>query len=251
MPFYNPSQAIIETSKNELLKIVLWSAERTGVAEEPRLVLIGGWAVDAYNPYIGSIDIDLVTNNRTKGSLRHYLHNHEGYRYDDIFPFGKTVVKDTPHGPIILDFISFGSANPFEGHRNLSITLDILKENTETRQIRGGPSIAVPNRAVLVLLKLKAAWDRTYRLEHGIPYIDEQWELSKMVKDCADVLALIDPNYGGYEIDIEVLGREIERFWFLKDQIRRIPTLDAARERYGRMTAEDIRSTCDNLISIL
>ncbi|MDD5419025.1 MAG: hypothetical protein PHV57_04170 [Methanomicrobiaceae archaeon] len=26
--------------------------------------LIGGWAVDAYNPYVGSVDIDLVTTAR-------------------------------------------------------------------------------------------------------------------------------------------------------------------------------------------
>ncbi|MEN6517969.1 MAG: hypothetical protein ABFC38_07215 [Methanospirillum sp.] len=207
--------------------------------------------MDAYNPSPGSIDIDLVTNSRTKQSLMDHLYRTEGYRYDNRFPFGKTVLKETDHGPIIIDFISFDRRDSFEGHRDIPFTLDLLRGNVITKQIREGPLIAVPNRAVLVLLKLKAAWDRTHRLEHGTSYIDEQWERSKMVKDCADILALIDPDCGGHEIDIEILGREIERFRFLKGQIRRIPAIDTARERYDRMTAEAIRTVCDDLISIL
>ena len=251
MPPYNPNPAIIEASLRELRKIVEWTTTRAQAPEGALLVLIGGWAVDAYNPYLGSIDIDLVTNSRTKRSLMHHLNNHEGYRYNNQFPLGKTVLKETEHGPIILDFSSFGTENSFEGHRGIPFTLDILRGNTVTKRIRNGPEIAVPNRAVLVLLKLKAAWDRTYRIEHGIPLFDEQWERSKMVKDCADVLALIDPDCGGYEIDLEILGREIERFDFLREQLRRIPTIDAARERYERMTEKTILTVCDNLLSIL
>ena len=41
----------------------------------------------------------------------------------------------------------------------------------------------------------------------------------KKIKDCADILALIDPNRGGREIDLEILGREISRAGFLREVI--------------------------------
>ena len=118
-------------------------------------------------------------------------------------------------------------------------------------RVRGGTEIAVPNRSILVLLKLKSAWDRSYRIEHGNPIINEDHERSKWIKDCADLLALIDPDSGGREIDPEILGREVSRFKFLKDVIRRIPEIDPARERYGRMDPQAIQMICDNLISII
>lgn len=115
----------------------------------------------------------------------------------------------------------------------------------------GGAEIAVPNRSILILLKLKAAWDRSYRIEHGNPFINEEHERSKWIKDCADLLALIDPNSGGREIDLEILGREVSRFKFLKDVITQIPAIDPARKRYGRMELQAIQTVCDNLISII
>jgi len=47
--------------------------------DNPVTVLVGGWAVDAYNPWYGSIDIDLVTNNRTKHSLMRILVKERDY----------------------------------------------------------------------------------------------------------------------------------------------------------------------------
>jgi hypothetical protein len=66
MPIYNPGPVIIEASIAELQNIGIWLHDRDEDPTIPKTVLIGGWAVDAYNPYLGSVDIDLVTNSKTK-----------------------------------------------------------------------------------------------------------------------------------------------------------------------------------------
>ena len=252
MPIYNPGQAIIEASVTELRKIVLWVNDRDEDPTIPKTVLIGGWAVDAYNPYLGSVDIDLVTNSKTKNSLMYHLQTHEGYKYHNQFPFGKTVYREfSPHGSIILDFETRESPYPFEGHPDRPFTLDILTGNTIIKPVRGSVAMTVPNRAILLFLKLKAAWDRKYRIDHRTSF-DEQWEMGKMVKDCADILALIDPKAGGQEINIEILGNWVSQFSFLKELILRIPEIDPARIRYDeRMSVQTIRTMCLNLESVL
>lgn len=251
MPAYDPNPQIIQFSIQELEKIVSWINRKGGDLSSPNVILIGGWAVDAYNPYLGSVDIDLVTNSKTKQSLMYYLRTNEGYVYDRRFPLTKTVVKQTPlQQPIVLDFEKFGAPFRFEGHRDIPFTLDILTNNTVRKTIRGRAEIAVPNRAVLVLLKMKAAWDRSYRIDKGISY-DELYEKGKMIKDCSDILALIDPEHGQREIDLEIFGREISRVKFLKDILLRIPDIEAARDRYQMMTQQDIRRVCEDFVSIV
>jgi len=249
MPPYDPSQAIVEISVSELRKIALLLSERQEDRNDPGTVLIGGWAVDAYNPYFGSQDIDLVTDNETRLWLIDRLASGEGYTPQIHYP-SDTVKKVTPHGEIILDIIYRETPYPFEGHPEIPFTLDILTGNTVFRTIRGGAKIPVPNRSMLVLLKLKAAWDRSYRIISQRS-ADPAWERGKMIKDYADVLALIDPAYGGREIDLEILGAHISRFGFLKELILRIPNMYDVRERYQRMAEPDIRRLCEDFVSIL
>jgi len=66
-------QRIAAESLEELRFIFNWVRERVESAENPVTVLVGGWAVYAYNPWIGSIDIDLVTNGDTKDRLMRFL----------------------------------------------------------------------------------------------------------------------------------------------------------------------------------
>ena len=251
MPNFEISQEIIEISGQELKKIGDWNGRSNHDSAVPSMVLIGGWAVDAYNPYFGSVDIDLVTNRDSHHNLMYYLQQSEGYRYDVLYPFGKTVLKSTPYGTIILDFISKTKSYPFEGHPEIPFSFEILTNNIVMMRVRGGGEFAVPNRSILFFLKLKSAWDRSYRIEHGNPCINEDHERQKWIKDCADLLALLDPNSGGREIDLEILGREISRFGFLKDIITLLPSVDAARERYGRMDSQPVQTVCDDLISMI
>lgn len=249
MPDYNPGPEIIEASSAELLRIVSWINNQSPDPAARNVVLIGGWAVDVYNPYYGSVDIDLVMDSTTSRLLIAHLRTSEGYTPKIRYP-SDTVKKDTRYGEIILDSICREIPYGFEGHPEVPFTWDILTGNTVFRNVRGGAGIQVPNRSILVLLKLKAVWDRTYRILHQTS-LDIRYEGHKKNKDCADILALIDPARGGREIDLEILGSQISRAGFLKENILQIPDIDDVRKRYQRMTQQEIRRVCDNFISIL
>ncbi|MDG6258199.1 MAG: hypothetical protein QCH35_11465, partial [Methanomicrobiaceae archaeon] len=243
MPRYDPGQSVIERSLAELRTVVAWVNERDAGAPFPTTILIGGWAVDAYNPYVGSVDIDLVTNSTTRRSLMHHLVHHRGFHYRQ-YMHHKTVEKGSGAETVILDFYSRERPDPFEGGRG-ALVLDFLDGHTVTMPIRGDIRMAVPARGALLVMKLKAVWDRSFRYEHGRSS-DPEWEYSKCVKDNADVLALLDPAHGGHDLDLELLGGLLNRHPFLKGCIERLPELDDARDKYERMDRETIRRICED-----
>ncbi|CCJ36586.1 hypothetical protein BN140_1663 [Methanoculleus bourgensis MS2] len=247
---YSPSQEIIERSLAELRVIAEWIHARGEDPDNPEVILIGGWAVDAYNPYLGSVDIDLVTTGRIRHTLMHYLRSDHNFMPERQMNVVKSVAKMTPAGKIIQDFATQEAPQPFEGKPEVPFTFEILSGNTTRRRIRGGVEISIPTRAMLVVLKMKAAWDRSYRLEHGLSH-DEVWEEGKLVKDYADILALIDPAHGGHELDIECLGEHLNRYNFLKNCIEHLPRVNAAHERYAGMDRADVQRVCGDLLSIL
>jgi hypothetical protein len=250
MPPYNPGQEIIERSLAELRIIAEWSRARGEDPDNPEVILIGGWAVDAYNPYLGSVDIDLVTTGRIRHTLMHYLRSEHNFTPERQMNVVKSVAKMTPAGKIILDFATREAPQPFEGKPEVPFTFEILSGNTITREIRGGVEISIPTRAMLVVFKMKAEWDRSYRLEYGLSY-DEVWEEGKLVKDYADILALIDPAHGGHELDIECPGEHLNQYDFLRRCIEDLPRVDAAHERYARMNRAGVQRVCEDLLSIL
>lgn len=217
--------------------------------DDPTTVLIGGWAVDSYNSWFGSIDIDLITNNSTRKSLMYYLRTNRGFKPYRLAGLPTSVKKDTEAGPVIIDFASRQTHFSFEGMDTI-LDFNILEGNTETRIIRGGIEIAVPNRATLLVLKLKAIWDRHYRIVHGTSD-DIEWETGKLIKDHADILALIDFNYGGNQIEISVLGELIEKYPFLEESLTSVYDSDEGIQKYDRMSQNDAKTTIDRIISLV
>ena len=59
-------EPIADESLKELQIIFRWVQGRGGELTDSRIVLVGGWAVFAYNQYWGSVDIDLITENFEK-----------------------------------------------------------------------------------------------------------------------------------------------------------------------------------------
>jgi hypothetical protein len=123
-PEYN--QAIFNQSLSELKAIADWLEwmEKSGKIK-PLTVLIGGWAVYSYNPWYGSIDIDLVTNSKIKNRLMRQLLQDRYYRSDHSVP-PTTVYKEVKIGEDIqkirLDFGSRAKLNPFEGVQKKPLT---------------------------------------------------------------------------------------------------------------------------------
>lgn len=247
MPPYDPNPLIISNSLEELRFILNWVRERGETADAPVTVLVGGWAVDAYNPYYGSVDIDIVTNNRTKESLKYILTQEQGYNHDRDSGIN-TVYKPTDYGRIIIDFGNREEIYKFEG-RSEELNFNLLDGHTITKNVRGNIPASVPTRSLLFLYKLKAAWDRSHRLDVGTSP-DSEWEKSKVIKDFADVLALIDPDYGGNELDLNFLGEKLHEYDFLRGILETVSENQDGLQKYGRMGLESARENIQRLLSL-
>lgn len=251
MPYFDPNPRIISQSLEELRFIFNWVRERGETSGNPVTVLIGGWAVDAYNPWYGSVDIDLVTNSRTKNSLKYTLKNERGYGTYEMWGESKSVSKQTGDSnikEIIIDFI-YREQIKFQGIL-VDFDFNIPIEQTTIKEIRGEVFAIVPTRSLLLLMKLKAAWDRTYRIRYNKSQ-NEDWERGKLIKDYADIIALIDPEHGGAELNIFYLGEKLNDYNFLKKCLEDIPkNLDAIR-KYDRMTQDEVRIVISKLLSLV
>jgi len=245
---YSPTQQIIQLSFEELKYVMQWVRERERSAPYPVTILIGGWAVDAYNRWYGSIDIDLVTNHKTREYLKQYLINHRGFEHHRELGL-HTVAKNAAAGKIIIDFLSRDIADPFEG-RSETLDFNILKGNTVIKKIRDQVIADIPTRSLLLIFKLKAVWDRTYRIQRKTSN-DTVWDQAKRIKDCGDVLALIDPNFGGEDLDLRFLGEQFSAFGFLIDCLKNIPENKAALSKYMKMDYETAHRTCNNLLLLV
>lgn len=238
MTSYEEFRSVIAASNLELQAI----AENLQAREDPAsptTVLIGGWAVHAYNPWYGSIDIDLITNSRTKQSLKEHLVSIRGFaRYrspDD----SKGVKKITTDGkPIIIDFGTRERPDPFEG-LSRAIHYNILDGHTEMKPVGEGLYIPVPKRELLLLFKMKAAWDRDHRIANDTSH-DPEWEKGKLRKDHADILALLDPRAGGRDIDLFALGEYLSQYPFLTRCLERTAKDTDAVEWYARMDRDEV-----------
>ncbi len=67
---------------------------------------------------------------------------------------------------------------------------------------------------------------------------DSEWEETKLIKDNADILALIDPTNGGNELEMDFLGEKLNELDSLKGCLRNLPENRDAIEKYRRMNQE-------------
>jgi len=245
MPPSNGEQEIIRESKEGLIAIAGWARDEKVTAAA--LVLIGGWAVYLYNRWYGSVDIDLIVNSKTKNSLKSYLMN-RGYKSckaGDMRYFSKA----TPYGEIVIDFLMRRDPDPFEGRSERLRYDDVLARRTVSKSISDDVSVAVPERTTLLLLKLKATWDRAERLRAGRSERPD-WEKGKLIKDRADILALLDTENLSTEIDIGFLGEKLDEFGFLWVCLENIAEDGDAIEKYGKMEPERAERTIKKLMSL-
>jgi hypothetical protein len=112
---------------------------------------------------------------------------------------------------------------------------------------RGSTEMRLPSRSVLLILKLKAIWDRNYRIIKNRS-TDPEWERGKIVKDRADVLALIDPGSGGIELNLNVIGQLFERYPFLVPCFRSVGENLDSITFYGRMEIDTARRIINQIL---
>ena len=102
MASYSLPRTAMSSSLEELMEIFRWIRAHEKDESGPVTVLIGGWAVYSYNPWYGSVDIDLVTNSRSRQNLMWYLRNERGFVFQRDVMVPTTVAKNVPEGKIII-----------------------------------------------------------------------------------------------------------------------------------------------------
>ncbi len=201
-------------SFEELKHIFNWSFALENYKQED-LVLIGGWAVHSFNPWKFSLDIDFLATNRFKDVLKNYLYSNRNYTKERD-PSGNNIfLKVLDSGKIYIDFIS--KRDRFHG-TDKTLDLTKLKYRTIVQNISYSSTsefqVVAPEISLLLLLKLKAAWDRYNDLkDESILYHDYLEE--KFTKDCGDIIALLQSNKFQFA-EFDWLSLIISKFDFLK-----------------------------------
>ena len=238
--------SIRDESRNELLALFEIVNARERTLDRPATLLIGGWAVYTYNAYFGSVDIDIVTTSDTKRYLVTELGKRGFRNYKDAFE-DRRLCRQTAAGPVQVDFFNSRTPYKFEGQK-ASIKYDFLYEGFERNPV-GGMPVPVPSRTGLLVTKMKAAWDRGWRLENE-KSADPEYEVRKLVKDYSDIISLVDQERGGRTLDLGLLGRMLDRHVFLKPVLERVPVSPEAAELYGT-TREKTKTIMAELASLL
>ena len=156
--------------------------------------------------------------------------------------------RETRIGDVLIDFMSREEICRFEGRKE-QCPFSLLDGRTEARRIGQGFSVIVPEQTLLLVFKLKAAWDRLFRIKNGRSS-NLEWEKPKLRKDRADILSLIDPNVRGTEIDIQYLGERLQEYRFLEETLREISDDIDAINFYSRMNEEKVRHSIEELLQL-
>lgn len=225
-------------SLTELKSLAGWFSLRHGTT----IIVIGGWAVFSYNPYLGSFDIDCVGPREpfyTQLDLYMTSHGYELMKRDQ-FGFTKFFVKHvikegTYVGDIHIDACSFEDENCFKENETKKIPYGLCakRDYINRRQI-DSTFVWVPIRELLFLYKLKALRDREWILKHEeLQPEDNYYFQGKIAKDKTDLLALLDPRNGAQDAAIisEIIKKvDIE---FAIGRIKDLPNEQDAIQDYG------------------
>jgi len=210
------ADVIRRASLSELRQLANWFRINHGLD----IVLLGGWAVYSYNPYLGSFDVDCLGPADLFTSQLNIYMQANGYVLELESSFGAAsetwkkhvVVNGRTIGAIQIDACDFDFPNLFKEDttKKIPYSLCLDKKLMKRRQI-DSEYFYVPIKELLLLYKAKAARDRGYVIAHEhLPGDILERQQGKMRKDHSDLAALVDPRYGG-GIDGFLLGELIRR----------------------------------------
>jgi hypothetical protein len=221
----------------ELRKLGAWFRSRHGLT----IVLLGGWAVYSYNPYVGSFDIDCLGPDDPFTRYLNIYMNENGYVLEPESPFGAAsecwrkpvLVEETEIDSIYIYACDFEFRNVFKEDPTKEIPYHLCtrKELLQLRPI-SGEYFYVPVKELLFLYKTKAARDREYLVTNtGMPTEGLERLKGKRDKDYSDLVALLDPRTGeamnGFVVGDLIREHDIS---FVVDTIFNIPSHPVTRE---------------------
>ena len=180
------------------------------------IILIGGWAVHSFKPWKYSLDIDLIATGRFKDSLTRHLYSTRHYSKERDSAGNTLYLKSLDSGDIYLDFLP--KKDQFHGTGKL-LNLMRIEYKTVPKNISHSfdPEfqVMVPEISMLLLLKLKAAWDRHYDLSLETT-LNKDHLSEKFTKDCGDIIALLQSEAFQFA-RFDWLSSIISGFDFLRD----------------------------------
>jgi hypothetical protein len=206
---WNPE--LVKSSYEELKRFVRF------IGQWSVPTIIGGWAVYFYNPYSGSIDIDVVGRGY-KGDLdvaitkfeEHYHYTPKDVSEDARINLGLNVVlfkriSDNQGNeiPMEIDCCTFENeqAKKFSEDPNKELPYSLCeKEDYRNGLNLGGEKNCfcfLPRKELLFLFKMKASRDRAHNLQLGRATMNptrRAWLEGKVRKDRTDMIALLDPS---------------------------------------------------------
>lgn len=202
------SRQITDLSLSELGKFLSWC--RSKGVNAP--VIIGGWAVYAYVPKIGSIDIDVVVKRggmkRLAGFFAENGYSRKGdepniYLREVRLPSGRTET-------IRFDIIDFGSEYAIMREPKIRIPVRLVGKYSVERSFRG-LKIRVPEKELLLVQKAAAYRNREDLARTGqlkLPPGQREWNERKIAKDKTDIRNLIESgiDYGRLEHMLKLTG---------------------------------------------
>ena len=245
--FERYSNDVTDLSFQELGRFAKWMNRFIGYSPS----IIGGWAVHFYNPEgLGSTDIDVVLPNRnTRDQVVTAYLSTNGYvlrkRAFGESEWVKEFVVGERRIEHYLDICTLQDRNPVHG-RDIEVPWAIGTRK-QRKVLIGESELFVPEPEPLLILKLKAAWDRAYDISSGggTPYLRD-----KLGKDRFDIVSLLLRC----KIEIGLVRRLASDSGFAgcaKDALSRAVSDRAALDRHG-LDMEKTRAlnrTADDLLS--
>lgn len=240
-----------QLSRRELFRFNA-HAENYGI----QTTLVGGWAIYAYNPYLESIDIDVVTPHDRIHDAEVILIQQCGWipttTDTPIWKrFSKRIPEAGPHDHVLFDLLSTDLVNVFHENNRKRVPFHIcLQENHYVRRsINDDVNINVPKKELLFLYKLKAYRDRVFDLHNKELNEPEKSRLrTKVTKDLSDTIALMDPNYG--PLDLMSLKSLVDNqgLQFLATTVKELPSHIEAVEQYRGTPTTEVQSWVQKIL---
>jgi len=237
-------------------------------------IIIGGWAVWLYNPYFGSVDIDVVGPSYRGEFYRiieEYEHTH-GYQIVSKDLLGVEAVASRPIfskgkkiGEMEIDACSYEQTGASQFHEDESLTLpySLCDDNGNKREVRIRPDCVcyVPSKALLAMFKIKAYRDRSYDIRTKRGTMDPArfaWLQGKVAKDATDIIALLDPRKRGGLIADKMDYKQLKQIAKSRDlevvvtnTLNQVLSSREALASYGKVVnLTAIRTSLDSTFSI-
>jgi len=241
-------KVLAEKSYSELSSILEWFSHFSLIP-----TLIGGWAVFVYNSYFGSVDVDLVGPSMSGIFLDTIERYERSHGYEEVKSAGlgievghrKPIYRENEFfGYVEIDVCtSEADVGSFHEDSSKKLPYKLCDDPHLVRKVDfNGKSVAhVPKKALLFLYKLKAFRDRNYDLKTRGAIMGVQrreWMRTKVEKDGADLIALLNPESEQYvvreEFVFQLLKQLVEKhdLDFALESVKELPNRKKVLERH-------------------